>query len=286
MAASVDDLMSAAAMRPILAVSKREPVSVAIGLTADKSAAVLVSKKLPPKKVRTQMRSEAKKLKIEIESSTIRFGVALVEEEEGGVLLFRVNKAPPGALVTKVRERMRKANWSKIEFVVDESLEEAPEEEGEASEPATATATAPAPSQEKPAASDTGPVMYAKSRLAWIAARKRVESDLAKLKAEIMEAFKDEGLAGEIDTAYRAEVAPVLETLDERLADALDDAVNASDPAVRAKHVAEARAIMGEYAQFLGSSKIISELDSNPFMPIAIKATIGGTLSALSKAVR
>jgi hypothetical protein len=77
----------------------------------------------------------------------------------------------------------------------------------------------------------------------------------------------------------------VLGTLDERLADALDEAVNAADAAVRAKHVADARAIMGQYAQYLGS-QIVTDLDTNPFMPIAIKATIGGTLSALSKAVR
>lgn len=135
MAATVDDLMSASQMRPILAVSKREPVAVALGLTADKVAAVLLSKKLAPKKVRSQLRSEAKKLKLEVEAGSIRFGMAVVDEEDGGLLLFRVNKAPPGALVTKVRERMRKANWSKIEFVVDESLEEEAEEgeaEGEA----------------------------------------------------------------------------------------------------------------------------------------------------------
>ena len=301
--ASVDDIMSAAEMKPILAVAKREPVSVSLGLTGDKSAAIMVSKRAGPKKVRSQMRAEAKKLKIEIESGTIRFGMAMVDEEDGGLLLFRVNKAPSGALVTKVRERMRKAAWSKIEFVVDETLEEAPEEEGEGEQagdsapaapppapppppPVAAPVTPPPTAQAKGNGSETGPVVYAKSRLAWLAARRKIETDLDHLKAVIIETFKDEDMAGVIDTAYRKEVAPVLDTLDESLADALDDATNATDPEVRAKHVAQARAIMGKYAQFLGSSQIVTELDTNPFSPIAIKATIGGTLGALSKAIR
>jgi hypothetical protein len=143
--------------------------------------------------------------------------------------------------------------------------------------------------QAKPAAqteaSVTGAVNYAKSRLAWLAARKKIESDIDKLRAEIVATYQADGLAGELETAYKARVAPVLEALDERLADALDAATNATDPAERAKLVAEAKEILGDYTTFLNSDTTIKDLDDNPFVPLSIGATISATLSTLSKAV-
>ena len=50
----------------------------------------------------TQFGRALVKLNIEIEAATIRYGVAVVDEGNSGLLLFRVNKAPSGALVTKV----------------------------------------------------------------------------------------------------------------------------------------------------------------------------------------
>jgi len=141
--------------------------------------------------------------------------------------------------------------------------------------------------QKAPAAAPTGTgvVAYAKSRLAWLAARKKVESDIETLRQRIAETFKDDAVAPQIDTSYKTRVAPVLAALDESLADTLDAATNATDPAARAKLVAEAKAIMQKYAQYLTSEPLIKDLDENPFVPLSIRATVGGTISALSKAI-
>lgn len=128
-------------------------------------------------------------------------------------------------------------------------------------------------------------VTYAKSRLAWIAARKKIESEIEKLRAEIVSTYQAEGIAGEIETSYRGRVAPVLEALDESLADKLDEATNATDATVRAGLVAEAKEIMQRYQTYLSSEPLIGDLDDNPFVPLAIRQTISATLGALEKAV-
>lgn len=131
-----------------------------------------------------------------------------------------------------------------------------------------------------------GAVTYAKSRLAWLAARKKVESDIEKLRAEIVATYQKDGIAAELDKAYQARVAPLLAALDERLADKLDDASNATDPTVRARLVAEAKEIIGDYTTFLNTDTTIADLDDNPFVPLSIQNTIAATLSTLAKAVR
>jgi hypothetical protein len=130
-----------------------------------------------------------------------------------------------------------------------------------------------------------GAVAYAKSRLAWLAARKKVESEIDKLRSEIIATYQADGIAAEIEKRYRERVAPVLGTLDESLADKLEEATNATDAAQRAKLVEEAKQIMQRYETYLAGEKIIADLDSNPFVPLAIQQTISATLTALSKAV-
>ncbi|MBN9508457.1 MAG: hypothetical protein J0I21_04970, partial [Alphaproteobacteria bacterium] len=143
--------------------------------------------------------------------------------------------------------------------------------------------SAPPPPQQPGA---TGSVVaYAKSRLAWLAARKKVESDLDKLRGAIVTAYANDGIAADLEKRYTEKVAPVLANLDERLADKLDEATNATDPQQRAALVAEAKKIMQDYEKYLTGEKIIADLDSNPFVPVAIQQTIAGTLATLEKTV-
>ena len=145
---------------------------------------------------------------------------------------------------------------------------------------------APKPAAPAPqAAAGGGQVAYAKSRLAWLAARKKVETDIEKLRSEIVATYQEDGSAPELDKLYRDRVAPILAALDERLADKLDEATNATDPAKHAKLVAEARALIVEYEAFLDGEPLIADLDNNPFLPLTIKTTVSATLAALSKAV-
>ncbi len=129
-------------------------------------------------------------------------------------------------------------------------------------------------------------VTYARARLAWLAARQKVASEIERLRGEIVASFQRYDFAAELSEAHRRFVTPVLESLDESLADKLDEATNASDPAARAKLVAEAHAIMQRYQAFLANEPVIAALDANPFMPLAIRSTFTATLTTLSQAVR
>jgi hypothetical protein len=148
----------------------------------------------------------------------------------------------------------------------------------------TGTATAPQ-SPTAPPPQNTGKVAYAKSRLAWLAARKKIEGDIEKLRAEVVASFEEDGSGPELDKLYRDRVGPVLNRLDESLADKLDDAANAADPAQRQKLIGEARTIIDGYTSYVNGEPLLDDLDNNPFVPVAIKATLTATLSALSKTI-
>ena len=148
-------------------------------------------------------------------------------------------------------------------------------------QPGTQQTTAP---QQPPGTA--GAVAYGKARLAWLAARKKIEIDIDKLRTEISTTYQADGIAGQLEQAYRQRVGPILQTFDESLADKLDAATNATVPNDRAKLVGEAKAIMQVYSQFLASEKLIADLDANPFVPLAIHQTISGTLAVLEKTVR
>ena len=128
-------------------------------------------------------------------------------------------------------------------------------------------------------------VTYAKSRLAWLATRKKLKSDIERLRGVLITAFAGNDQFTGIDAAYTQFVSPVLAALDESLADKLDEASNAADPASRAKLVDEARAIMRQYEDYLAGAPVITALDSNPIVPLAIRQTLTVTLTTLANAV-
>ncbi len=375
---ATDDIMSPGEMKPLLALSKREPIQAAIGLTKDHDGVILLHKRLKPKKLLAQLKADARKAKVELDTASLRFGKAEVDGDyDPSMVRFFINKEAPGALRLKLLEVVKRIPYAKVEINIDAKFEEEPEEEGDGQEagasPTTGTTTTappPLPPRAPPppgaaaqaqapldanalrttlaqltlaipkiangdatvqdalsrladtadgslnakdlakaaegiealrralaaameqaklnaqAAGGGGAVTYAKSRLAWLAARKKVESDIETLRQRIIDTFKDDAIAPQLETSYKTRVAPVLATLDDSLADTLDDASNATDPAKRAELVKEAKAIMQKYAQYLTSEPLIKELDENPFMPLSIRATVGGTISTLSKAIR
>ena len=131
-----------------------------------------------------------------------------------------------------------------------------------------------------------GAVAYGKSRLAWLAARQKVISDIEKLRAEIVATYQDDGIAPELESSYKATVQPIIDQFDTELADDLDAAVNATDPAKRGELVGQAKATIDRYQKFLDGEPLIADLDDNPFVPLSIHATISNTLAALSKTLR
>jgi hypothetical protein len=361
-----DSIMEPGDMKPLLALSKREPVHAAVGITSDGDGVILLDKKKKSKKVLADLRASAAKAKIQLQPSTLRFGKAEVDTDyDSGMVRFFLNKEAPGNMRVKLLEVVKRVPYQKVEINIDPSFEDESEDETEGQDASAANAipaappapppTAPAPPGQpaldatkleqalaqltlaipKVAASDDvlqkslvalamtaqgslkakdlakasegiealrralgeamdaaklkaggpGAVTYAKSRLAWLDARKKMEGEIDALRAKIIDTFKGDAIAPQIETNYRAKVAPVLAQLDETLADDLDKAASATDAAARAKLVATAKATMGKYAKYLASEPLLKDLDENPFLPLTIRATIGGTIQQLSRIV-
>lgn len=206
----------------------------------------------------------------------------LVKRIPGAVAVTPALKDQLAKFATDAQVNIKTRNYTYAATYIEQlrrALDAAPQ--GPAPAPGTTQQTAgPAA---KPA---EGPrVAFAKSRLAWIAARKKMEGEIEKLRGEIVAAFEDDGEGPELDKLYRDRVAPVLQTLDDSLADKLDEAANAADPAQHQKLVEEAKGIIKGYSDFLASEPLIADLDDNPFVPLSIKATMTATLAALSKTV-
>jgi hypothetical protein len=144
-----------------------------------------------------------------------------------------------------------------------------------------ANGTGTAPALPSPAAVAT----YTKARAAWLATRQKVETDIGKLQTSFSTAFKDHAMAADLETAFQTRVETVLVNLDHELAQKLDAAVKATDPAQHAQMVGEARDVMRRYQDFVASDPTLSELDANPFVPLAIQKTLTATLSVLAKSL-
>ena len=124
------------------------------------------------------------------------------------------------------------------------------------------------------------------ARRAWLATRKQVESDIRKLQQSFGEAFTDHALAADLQAAFQDRVEKVLTALDESLAHTLDAAQQEADPQRHAKLVGDARRIIQQYETYVAGEPTLAELDTNPFVPLAIRPTLTKTLAALSRAIR
>ena len=126
---------------------------------------------------------------------------------------------------------------------------------------------------------------FAKARLAWVATRKKIEADLGKLHSEMTKAYDGHGFAADLDKVFQTKVEPVLGSLDESLADKLDEVTNNSDPATHTKLVGEAKKILQDYESYISQEPLIAQLDDNPFVPLQIEKTLMATLKALEKVI-
>jgi len=124
-----------------------------------------------------------------------------------------------------------------------------------------------------------------KAKQAWTAARKKVESELGKLHAEMTDHYKDSAFATQLDQVFSSKIEPILIGLDETLSEKLDAVLNNTDPSQHNKLVADARQTISQYESYLEGEPMIAKLDSNPFVPLAIQKTMAATLAALSRVV-
>lgn len=127
-------------------------------------------------------------------------------------------------------------------------------------------------------------VNQAKARIAWQGMRQKVQVDLKKLEDAILAHYQGATNFGEL-TAKVRKLDKVLSALDETLADTLDDALNASDLAQRARLHEQARGILARYTEFATADELMLALDSNPFVPLTTRDTLLKGLQVLDKSL-
>lgn len=148
---------------------------------------------------------------------------------------------------------------------------------------ATPAATAAPAAAAQPPRQLAPAVVYTQSRLAWGATRKKVQAELQKLEQAIVAEYQGIEVP-ELSKGVR-KLDTVLELFDESLQDALDDALNAPDPAAKAQHHDRARDIIARYRGYLDSDPLVQELDGNPFVPVAVRATLSASLQTLASKI-
>jgi outer membrane protein OmpA-like peptidoglycan-associated protein len=128
-----DTIMSPAEMKPLLMLSKREPVNAVIGMTRDHEGIILLSRRVKPKRLLAQLKLDARKAKIELDQTSLRFGRAEVDtDKDSGLVIFTVNKDAPGALRLKLLELVKRVPYAKVEIDVDEKFEAESEDDDDA----------------------------------------------------------------------------------------------------------------------------------------------------------
>src|SRR5271166_3190608 len=155
-AASPDDIMKPADMRAILAQAKRgNPASCAIALTKDKDGVILLDKRKKPKKLAVELKKTAGGIGLELDTTSLRFGRAVVDADTDATLLtLTLNKDAPSAMRPRLLENIKKAGFAKLEITVDAALEaqsddaDGPTASDAESVPAPASTTEPQPADQ------------------------------------------------------------------------------------------------------------------------------------------
>ena len=147
----------------------------------------------------------------------------------------------------------------------------------------------PATPQSTPTGGGASIVQLQKSRLAWDGLRKRLQGQLKELEQALLAGVRqhnngsdaefsfDEGaLAGSTNRLYG-----ILEKLDTRLIDTLDEALNAEGEA-RLRIQREAAGIVAEYRRVVDTDPFIAVIDDNGFVPTSIRSETQRTLDQLA----
>jgi hypothetical protein len=140
---------------------------------------------------------------------------------------------------------------------------------------------AAAPPQ-SPVAPKGSMVTYIQAKLNWRNVRTQVRSELQKVEQAVLDACKEQPNIGEIAGKVK-NLYNVLNALDERLIDKLDDALKAPDPEKKDFADGKSRALIKEYLGFINSDPLMAVIDENPFAPVNVKGRLVATLTDLDK---
>jgi len=149
-----EPVMSKADLKAMLNLSKRQPVSCAIGMTKDKQGVILLHRLTKPRKLLAELKRQAAASGLELDNATLRFGRANVDgASDSTTVHFTINKDAPAAMRMKLVEQLRPAGFQKCDLSVDGALEN----ETEADAAPDASGQAAAPGAARPATSDPAP---------------------------------------------------------------------------------------------------------------------------------
>ncbi len=123
-------------------------------------------------------------------------------------------------------------------------------------------------------------VALTQSRLAWDQVRKFVQGELRKLESAILAESTEEEDYDAIQAGSK-QLYEVLDVLDERLIDKLDEALNADGDKRRALH-GEAREIIDEYLDFVNSEPLMQDIDDSGFVDLQIRSTLTTRLQKMA----
>jgi hypothetical protein len=124
-------------------------------------------------------------------------------------------------------------------------------------------------------------VVLQQSRLEWDKTRKTIQAEIKKLEDSILaSAAADEEVGA--DGVDVGSLSGILDQLDTRLIDKLDEALNAEDPAQRQQYNLQAKSIIGEYMTFVNGNALMADIDESGFTPVAVRKTAVEALTNLS----
>jgi hypothetical protein len=138
----------------------------------------------------------------------------------------------------------------------------------------------PSASNQPPPSAKGSMVTYIQAKLDWRNARTQVQAELQKVEQAVLDACKEQPNFGEIAGKVK-NLYGILNTLDERLIDKLDDALKAQDPEKKNFADQQSRQLIKEYLNFINSDPLMSTIDGNPFAPVNVKNRLVATLTDL-----
>ena len=122
---------------------------------------------------------------------------------------------------------------------------------------------------------------------AWRDTHRQADERIKALQAAVKAHCADSpaALLQEIEKGL-ARLDAVLDSVDHRLADALDKAGGAKDDAARQAELATAKALCAEYIGFVKGDPLVAHIDQNPFgVKTGLAALLGAGLGAAAKAI-
>lgn len=124
------DFMAKAKLKPLLKLSRRRPVSCAICFSKDRDGIIFLHKRMKPRRALAELRRKAKALGLDLNLATLRFGHAQVDgASDSQKVRLTVNKMSPGAMRLAILAHLRPAGFQRCEILVDEELDNAPDDE-------------------------------------------------------------------------------------------------------------------------------------------------------------